>query len=93
MIAYRDFAPQIAKPRGLSESLALKEPTHQTFEDALRAANDWIQADAINVVNIETVVLPNIWSYSERGPTDVEPETVSGHATWYQFIRVWHRTR
>jgi hypothetical protein len=92
MIAYRDFAPQFARPRGLSESLGLTEPAYETFDDALRAANDWIRADAIRVVNLETVVLPNIWSEGERGTTDVALGTASGWATWYQFIRVWYQT-
>jgi hypothetical protein len=93
MIAYRDFAPQFAKPKGLAESLGLKEPAYETFDDALRAANDWIRADAIRVVNLETVVLPNIWSEGERGTTDVALGSFSGFATWYQFIRVWYQTR
>jgi len=89
MTAYRDFAPQRLQQRGVIESL--KGPTYQTFDDALGAANDWIHAEGIGVVNLETVVLPNLWA--EEGTTDVDLRTVSGWANWHQFIRVWYHTR
>lgn len=89
MIAHRDFAPRFATPRGLSESLGLKEPPYETFDDAVRAANEWIRTDAVKVLSIETVVLPNIWS--EGGTADVALGTASGWASWYQFVRVWYQ--
>ncbi|MBT3376446.1 MAG: hypothetical protein HN742_41775 [Lentisphaerae bacterium] len=83
MIAFRDFAPQTTK-RGFLKT------EFQTFEEALSAANEWIAENQIDVVTIETVVLPEIWS--EDGTTDTEL-TTSGEMmrSWYQFIRIWYR--
>jgi hypothetical protein len=58
------------------------------FEAALAAANAWIQAESVKVVNIETVVLPNIHIQGEQGTGDPELFTFAG-AAWNQFIRVW----
>jgi hypothetical protein len=65
MIAFRDFAPQRVKPHGVLQ--ALKGHTYETFDAALTAANDWIQAGGVKVVNVETVVLPNF--RGEEGTT------------------------
>jgi hypothetical protein len=84
MIGFKDFAPQITKKGFLKTE-------YQTFEEALSAANEWIAANHVNVVNIETVVLPEMWS--EDGTTDTDL-TTSGDMMnrWYQFIRVWYRS-
>jgi len=81
MIYFKDFAPQIKK-KGFFKT------DFQTFDEALMAANKWITTNQINVVNIETVVLPEMWS--EDGTTDTNL-TTSGEmmSSWYQFIRVW----
>jgi hypothetical protein len=88
MISYRDFAPQRLQQSGIAESIGLKAPTYQALEDALTAANTWIEAEQVKVVSIETVVLPNVWT--EGGTSDIELGTMSGWANWYQFIRVWY---
>ncbi len=81
MIDFKDFAPQI-KERGFFKT------EFQTFGEALAAANQWIADSKINVVNVETVVLPEIWS--EDGTEDPCLRS-SGEmsSSWYQFIRVW----
>ena len=84
MIKFKDFAPQIKK-RGFFTT------NFQTFEEALSAANDWMAAGQIDVVTIETVVLPEIWS--EDGTTDTNLRTRGEMmSTWYQFIRIWYRS-
>jgi hypothetical protein len=42
------------------------------------------------VLNVETVVLPNIWSRFEEGSRD-PALGISGDSPshWHQFIRVW----
>ena len=44
-----------------------------------------------DVLNVETVVLPNIWSPYEEGSADVALGT-SGEmpSHWHQFIRCWY---
>jgi len=63
------------------------------MEAALVAANAWIKESHITIVNVETVVLPNIWSRYEEGTTDVALGT-SGEmpSHWHQFVRVWYQS-
>ena len=88
MLQFRDFVPKIiAAPR------LFKAGEYESFDAALAAANQWIKENDVHVVNVETVVLPNIWSRFEEGTTDVALGT-SGEmpSHWHQFIRVWHQT-
>ena len=83
MFHFKDFAPQIKK-KGVFKT------DFQTFEEALAAANTWVTNNQIDVVNIETVVLPEMWR--EDGTTDTDL-TTSGDMmnSWYQFIRIWYK--
>jgi hypothetical protein len=46
----------------------------------------------IEVVNIETVVLPNIHDELEEGSMDTNLDTMSNStSSWNQFVRVWYR--
>ena len=58
----------------------------------MAGANEWIAENGVDVVNIETVVLPEIWEKDEEGTTDVDIRT-SGECSsyWHQFIRVWYK--
>jgi hypothetical protein len=88
MIQFKDFVPKmIAEPR------LFKAGEYESFDDALAAANDWIKEGEIHVINLETVVLPNIWSRFEEGTTDVALGT-SGEmpSHWHQFIRCWYQS-
>jgi hypothetical protein len=85
MLAFRDFAPEVVK-----EGRWFTPPTFESLEAALKAANAWIAEESINVVNVETVVLPNIHAPFEEGTQDPELAQAN-YARWYQFIRVWYR--
>jgi hypothetical protein len=83
----KDFVPrQIAAPG------FLKPGEYESFDDALAAANRWLEDSGVELVSVETVVLPNIWSRWEEGPADVALAT-SGESPsrWHQFIRCWYR--
>jgi hypothetical protein len=86
MLAFRDFAPKVLEDGGW-----LSGPAYEDFDAALEAANAWIAADSIDVVNVETVVLPNIYSPGEQGTVDPELGMHAGRGTWHQFLRVWFR--
>ncbi len=88
MIQFRDFVPQM-----LSAPRLFKAGDYESIEAALAAANSWIKEDDVKIINVETVVLPNIWSRYEEGTTDVALGT-SGEmpSHWHQFVRVWYRT-
>ena len=81
MIAYRDFAPgQVTAP-------ALMQP-------ALAGANAWIGSNAIDVLSVETIVLPNLWTPHSEGTADPNRVLQPGFAqAWNQFIRVWYRVK
>ncbi len=87
MIRYKDFVPQM-----LAEPRLFKPGEYESFDAALTAANRWIKESNAQIINVETVVLPNIWSRYEEGPTDVALGT-SGEmpSHWHQFIRCWYR--
>ncbi len=86
MIAYRDFAPRIT-----AHSRWFRDAQYETFDAAVAAANEWIAADGIKVISVETVVLPNIHSPDEEGTGDPAirtPENADNQ--WHQFVRVWY---
>ena len=86
VLQFRDFVPHMLAPPGW-----FKEGEYESFDDALDAANQWINEQNIKVVNIETVVLPNIWSRFEEGSTDTALSTSGDSPSrWHQFIRCWY---
>jgi hypothetical protein len=86
MLRYQDFVPKVVKPAAF-----LSPAEYESFDAALAEANQWIAANRIRAVNIETVMLPNIWSRFEEGSRDTSLGT-SGESPsfWHQFIRVWY---
>jgi hypothetical protein len=84
-VAFKDFAPNIEK-QGFFKT------TYESVQDCLRRANEWIQRENPDVINIETVVLPNLWDGGEEGTEDPEL-TASGEmfSSWHQFVRVWYK--
>jgi len=84
LIAYEDFIPQQISGPGFFSSAQ-----YESFNEALKAANSFMVGREQKVLNVETVVLPNVWD--EEGTTDVSIDT-SGktYSTWHQFIRVWY---
>ena len=87
MIRFKDFIPKMMSQPGF-----FKLAEYESFDAAAQAADLWIKEYDIKVVNIETVVLPNIWSQWEEGSTDGSLGT-SGESPshWHQFVRVWYR--
>ncbi|HCX20435.1 MAG: hypothetical protein CMB80_13735 [Flammeovirgaceae bacterium] len=83
----KDFVPEKSKG-GMFKSGKM-----QTFQEVLDIANDWIaQNPQYNVVNVETVVLPNIHEKDEEGSTDTELWTGGeSSSNWYQLVRVWYK--
>jgi len=88
MLKYKDFVPkQIASPGVFAEG------EHETFDDAVEAANRWLANHDVKLVNLETVVLPNIWSKWEDGSKDASIGTGNDLVSrWHQFLRCWYQT-
>jgi hypothetical protein len=90
MIAHQDFVPKMKTAGGL-----LREAEFESLDAAVEAANEWIKQNSVKVVTIETVVLPNIHApdisgKDQEGTRDADLSTMSGWASWHQFVRVWY---
>ena len=85
MIDYYDFVPKVLDRGGFLKAARLEE-----LRDVMEDVNFWVDANSIDVINIETVVLPNM--HRESGSEDTSLHT-SGEmqSQWYQFVRVWYR--
>ena len=89
MLKYKDFVPKQITPPGFFDG-----GQHESLAAALDACNNWIRKSEIKLVNIETVVLPNIWSKWEEGSDDASIGTSGDSPShWHQFIRCWYQTR
>ncbi|MBD2067563.1 hypothetical protein H6F93_08455 [Leptolyngbya sp. FACHB-671] len=85
MIKYKDFAPQ-ATAWGF-----LGRPTEvEPFSAVVSAMNQWIEHNPIQVINVETVVLPK---YSSQDMNDglYVAEYSAGSVSWHQCVRIWYR--
>ncbi|MBT6157522.1 MAG: hypothetical protein HOL01_04430 [Planctomycetaceae bacterium] len=86
MFDFKDFIPRQFSPPGF-----LKRAEYGSFDDAASAAAQWAKSKDARIINVETVVLPNIHDSYEEGSTDAAINT-SGkmHSSWHQFVRVWY---
>lgn len=86
MIAFKDFVPTASTTGGF-----FAQAQYEMLEQTVRRANDWIKASQKKIVNVETVVLPNIHLPYEDGSTDPELRSSGDMGThWHQFVRVWY---
>jgi len=87
MIHYRDFVPEMLEPARF-----FTPAEHESFDAAVADANTWIAENRIKVLNVETVVLPNIWSRFEEGTNDGALGTSGEQPShWHQFVRIWYQ--
>ncbi len=85
MLKYKDFVPEQIKAPGLFD-----HGEHESFDHAVQACNQWLAQHPVTLVNLETVVLPNIWSRWEEGSTDASLGTGDSPSRWHQFLRCWY---
>ena len=86
-ISTKDFVPE-KKKGGMFKSGSI-----QQFDEVAQAMNAWVKEINPDIVNIETVVLPNIHDKQEEGSQDTELWTGGESSSqWYQLIRVWYRS-
>ncbi|NEQ19077.1 MAG: hypothetical protein F6K28_03910 [Microcoleus sp. SIO2G3] len=94
MIQYKDFAPRITERGpfgGPSE--------YESFSEVVSAVNQWIENTTIQVINVETVVLPDSLESTSDGiygvtvSNGVYPVMISQGVTvnCFQCVRVWYR--
>ena len=85
IVQFKDFVPNIKKNFLFTNEL-------ENLDSTLERMNTWIrQNEMIEIINIETVALPNIHGSSEEGSTDPELSFQEYKPVWYQFFRIWYR--
>lgn len=60
----------------------------ESVEVVVVRANDWIEANRIDVINVETVQLPGRRARSEDGE---HLESSDSSTSWVSVVRVWFR--
>ena len=86
MIQFKDFVPQQRTPPGF-----FSRADYEEFEATVERANHWIGSANVRVINVETVVLPNIHNAGEDGSTDPDLRAAGEVSTnWHQIVRVWY---
>ncbi|MBV5262010.1 hypothetical protein FLX56_26790 [Synechococcus moorigangaii CMS01] len=94
MVKYKDFAPRI------TEQGPFGGPSgYESFSEIVSAVNQWIKSTTIQVINVETVVLPDRIEGTDDGDYGVttsnafHPVMISqGLAIrYFQCVRVWYR--
>ena len=90
MLAFVDFVPQ----KHQREMTHYGRDRYELFDTAVAAANAWIAEHGdVEIVNVETVMLPNIWAEGEQGSVDPALRGRGDRANiWHQFCRVWYRS-
>ena len=86
MLKYKDFVPRQLKAPGVFD-----HGEHESFDHAVEAANQWLMDNSLQLISLETVVLPNIWSRWEEGSSDASIGTGEAPSRWHQFLRCWYR--
>jgi hypothetical protein len=87
MLYFKDFRPAIT---GQKKVLFMTLSDYGGISEVMPNVNDWIARNEIDVMNIETVALPNI--DIEEGSNDSHLRASGEMSThWFQIIRVWYR--
>ncbi|MEO1368702.1 MAG: hypothetical protein AAFX50_16125 [Acidobacteriota bacterium] len=86
-LRFKDF-----EPRELRAPVMWSEGEYEPLGHALARLNRWVDKSGVDVLNVETVTLPNMHRRHEEGSAD-PALTVNGeyYARWHQFFRVWYR--
>ncbi len=93
MIAFRDFVPRQVRAPHLGLNASAVQGEYEPLQSALEEANRWIAEAGVKVLNVETVLLPNLWSTYEHGSADPVLGAPNAAPLWYQVIRVWYEDR
>ena len=90
MIKYKDFAIKTIK-----QGNWISKPEFEPLEETLLRLNSWIEENELIVMNVETILMPNIYEdgtnrTSSKGA--YKSKEAGGVANlWYQIFRVWYQ--
>jgi hypothetical protein len=80
MIAFYDFIPQRQSKR-----------EYENIHEMVSRVNRWIEQYQIDVLNIETLLVPNLPADTAESRWVRSDLSVSITLSTYQFVRVWYR--
>ena len=84
MIAFKDFAPRVTDPGGM-----FSRKVFESLEAAVASASRWCENSNIVPLNVETVLLPDIYDKNQEGSKDAHVLT-GNIVKWHQIVRVWY---
>jgi hypothetical protein len=81
-IACKDFVPSMTRSGFFSSD-------YEPLEAVVARANEWMANVGARVVNVETVLLPNLSDEVQSGQSGLQ---TSGElrSQWFQIVRVWY---
>lgn len=81
-VAFKDFFPQVTQSGFLSND-------YESFQQVVNRANEWMAGSGVQVLSVETLVLPNVSNEAEALHTNIR---TSGEMSsyWRQILRVWY---
>ena len=81
-VAFKDFFPQVTQSGFLSND-------YESFQQVVNRANEWMAGSDVQVLSVETLVLPNVSNEAEAMQTNIR---TSGEMSsyWRQILRVWY---
>lgn len=85
MIAFRDFVPATLEKRMLG---LLRE--YENLHEVVSRVNRWIEAEGVQVLTVETMLLPVPLEEADVTSKSYLPETMGTPAS-LQVVRVWYR--
>ena len=81
-LSYKDFFPAVLKSGFFSTE-------HEALSATVARASEWVSGVGVRVINVETVVLPNIRKVEDASQVGIRTSgEMSSH--WYQIVRVWY---
>lgn len=84
MIAFRDFVPATLEKRMLG---LLRE--YESLHEVVTRVNRWIEAEGVQVLTVETLLLPAPSEEAEATSKSYLPEAIGTPAS-LQVVRVWY---
>jgi hypothetical protein len=89
---FKDFIPHATETHRNFLGMDISEQTFESFPACVEAARAWAEQNPVEIINIETVVLPNMYDPAQEGTVDTDLISSKESRThWYQFVRVWYR--
>lgn len=86
MFTYKDFTPIVVAKGG-----SLRDHKIGSLDDVVVEARQWATEQAVEVINIETVLLPLTARDPRKSFGESTISVTLGTAQWTQIIRLWYR--